>query len=150
MPRIIIADTSCLILLQKIGELDILKKVFGKVFVTSTVSSEFGKDLPEWIERKEPRNSLQQPLDVFLDAGEASAIALALEEDSPLLVIDELKGRKIARELKIDYTGTLGVIGAAKTKGEIASVKPIIDKIRNTNFRVSEILLKKILALDQQ
>lgn len=47
MPRIIVSDTSCLILLSKIGELELLEKIYGQV--TKTVKSEYKDDLPEWI-----------------------------------------------------------------------------------------------------
>lgn len=144
MPQIIISDTSCLILLHKIDELDLLKKVFGRIIITEEVAREFNKSLPKWIEIKNSKTNFQKTLEPFLDKGEASAIVLALKEDSPLLIIDELKGRRVAKELGIKFTGTLGVIGSAKATGKIESVKPIIDKIRNTNFRISEALLERI------
>lgn len=49
-----------------------------------------------------------------VDAGEASAIALALEMELPLLILDDLKGRKLASSLNLRYTGTLGVLVTAK------------------------------------
>jgi len=45
----IIADTSCLILFHKIGELDLLRKVYGSVTTTPEVAQEFQEELPEWI-----------------------------------------------------------------------------------------------------
>ena len=145
MPQIIIADTSCLILLHKIDELELLEKSYGQVAITEIVAKEFGQPLPEWINVKKTDKSTQKSFEPFLDEGEASAISLALQEKVPLLIIDELKGRKIAKELGIKYTGTLGVIGAAKITGKIDLVKPIIDKIKATDFRVSEELLEKVL-----
>lgn len=46
---VIITDTSCLILLDKIGELELLSKMFAKVITTQTIALEFGKPLPQWI-----------------------------------------------------------------------------------------------------
>lgn len=145
MPQIIIADTSCLILLHKVDELELLEKSYRQVTITEIIAKEFGQSLPEWINVKKTDTSTQKSFEPFLDEGEASAIALALEEESPLLIIDELKGRKVAKELGIKYTGTLGVISAAKITGKIDLVKPIIDKIKATDFRVSEELLAKVL-----
>ena len=34
MPNVIISDTSCLIILSKIGKLDLLEKLYGKVYTT--------------------------------------------------------------------------------------------------------------------
>lgn len=55
MPRVIISDTSCIILLDKIGYLNILHKLFGKVLITSIVANEFGKQIPEYFEIVNPR-----------------------------------------------------------------------------------------------
>ena len=48
--EIVIADTSCFILLDNIDELQILKLLFGHVITTSIIAEEFGSSLPEWIE----------------------------------------------------------------------------------------------------
>jgi predicted nucleic acid-binding protein len=80
-----------------------------------------------------------------LDKGEASAIALASEHENSLLFIDEIKGRKAAKEMGINVTGSLGVLVAAKKKGHIQAVKPLIEKIQKTNFRISEELIERVL-----
>ncbi len=81
---------------------------------------------------------------VFLDLGEASAIALALEKEECLLIIDELKGRQEARQLGLNYTGTLGILITAKEKGLIKSVTEIIQEIENTDFRIDEKLINEV------
>jgi len=105
---IIISDTSCLILLAKIGELNLLDKLGRKVLITPAIQKEFGNKLPSWIEIKEPKdNHYQQILEMDLDEGEASAIALSLETDNSIVIIDDLKGRKLAVKLNLRYSGTL-------------------------------------------
>lgn len=151
MQKIIISDTSCLILLHKLGELDLLRLVYGKVLVTSEIAAEFKEKLPEWILVEQPKNkTYQKILEASLDQGEASAIALALEQTDCLLIIDELKGRNYAVSLGLTITGTIGVVIAAKNAGHLASIKPLIEKIRKTNFRLSEELEKKALELAQE
>lgn len=147
MPTTIVSDTSCLILFYKIGEMDLLHKVYGRIIITGTVSQEFRRPLPDWISIQDPTTNLHQGLISFLDAGEATSIALALELPEALLIIDELKGRKVAKELGIRITGSLGTIIAAKEKAIIQSAGSIIDKIKKTNFRISDDLLNKILQL---
>ena len=49
MPKTIISDTSCFILLSKIGELDLLQKLYGEIFTTSVIANEFGEALPNWV-----------------------------------------------------------------------------------------------------
>jgi predicted nucleic acid-binding protein len=49
MHNIIISDTSCLIIFSKIGQLEILQKVYDNVITTPEVAEEFSEDLPDWI-----------------------------------------------------------------------------------------------------
>jgi predicted nucleic acid-binding protein len=146
MHKTIISDTSCLILLDKIGELDILNKLFGTIITTSEVAEEFGQTLPAWIELRQPTDkNYQSIIEATVDKGEASAIALAIELDDCLLIIDDLKGRKFAHQLGLTIIGTIGVIVDAKLAGIIPSVKPILAKIKATNFRITEQLELLIL-----
>lgn len=146
MHRTIISDTSCLILLEKIGELYILNKLFGNITTTSEVAEEFGQQLPPWFEIKDPKDkNYQAIIEASVDKGEASAIALAIELDDCLLIIDDLKGRKFAHQLGLTIIGTIGVIVDAKLAGIIPSVKPILSKIKSTNFRITEKLELLIL-----
>ena len=146
MPKTIISDTSCIILLDKIGELDILRKLFGTIITTSEVAEEFGQPLPSWFQIRQPKDKNYQLLiESFVDEGEASAIALALESGNGLLIIDDRKGRKLARQLGLSIIGTIGIIVDAKLAGIIPSVKPVLVKIRTTNFRITETLELLIL-----
>jgi len=146
MQRVIISDTSCLILLDKIQELDLLRKLYGQIITTQIVVEEFGGQLPEWIIIRSPKDVKNQLiLEMYLDKGEASAIAVAMEEAECLLIIDELKGRKIAKQLGLAITETLGLIIEAKSSGYIEFVRPLLDKIKQTNFRLSEQLENIIL-----
>ncbi|MBX2900142.1 MAG: DUF3368 domain-containing protein [Cyclobacteriaceae bacterium] len=135
MQKIIISDTSCLILLDRIGELNLLNKLFGQILITVEIAHEFKKELPDWFKIETPTNlNYQRILETSVDRGEASAIALALEYQNCLLIMDDLKGRKYATQLGIKVTGTLGVIVSAKLNGLIDSVKPLLAKIKNANF----------------
>ena len=146
MQKTIIADSSCLILLEKIEELELLKKLFGKVIITSIIAEEFGNPLPEWISIKNAENkNYQNILELSVDRGEASAIALAVEQSDCLLILDDQKARKLAAELKLKYAGTISLLVEAKLKGYVTSVRPLIDKIRKTNFRLTPELEKKII-----
>lgn len=116
------------------------------VYITATIKKEFGKELPEWILVKSPSDKhYQEILEMDLDPGEASVIALALELDNAILIIDDLKGRKIADRLHLRYSGTFGLLLKAKQIGIITSIKPVLDKIKNTDFRFSENIFKIIL-----
>ena len=138
MHRTIISDTSCFILLTNIGELDLLHKVYGQIITTIDISTEYGEKLPDWVQIKEVKDKYRQKLlEMQIDKGESSAIALALEIPDSTLILDDYKARRIAEQLCLSFTGTIGVIIKAKLLGLIPSIKPLLDKIRQTNFRVS-------------
>ena len=146
MQKVIISDTSCLLLLEKLGALDLLKKLFGTITITPEVGKEFNIKLPEWFELSQPENKMYQKiLEASLDKGEASAIALAIEHKDCLLIIDELKARKYAELLGLKITETLGVLIDAKLSGHLKSIRPLLDRIRTTNFRLSKELEQKAL-----
>lgn len=146
MHKTIISDTTCFIILTKIGELNLLEKIYGKVITTKEVAKEFGKKLPSWIEIKNPSDKYRQLiLEMQIDKGEASAIALALETPNSTIILDDYKARKVAEKLGLEITGTIGIIIKAKKKGIIKSIKPILEKIKNTDFRLSEELEKQAL-----
>lgn len=148
MRRIIISDASCIILFEKIGQLQLLNQLFGEIVITPEISNEFGRDLPDWVLIDSPRNKTYQTiLEASLDKGEASAIALAIEQADSLLILDDLKGRKYATELGLKITGAFGLIIEAKNSGLIDKVKPILESIKNTNFRLSAELEEKVLKM---
>lgn len=144
--EIIISDTSCLILLSKIDRLDLLKQLSTKIYITPEIINEFGNNVPDWIQIKSPQNKhYQDILEMDLDVGESSAIALSLDLDNSVLIIDDLKGRIIAEKLNLKFSGTFGLLLKAKQLGFIDKVKPILDEIKQTNFRFSESLFQIVL-----
>ncbi len=146
LDNIVILDASCLIILAKIEQLDLLEKVYGSVITTEEVAQEFGEVLPNWITVKQIKDiQKQQILELHIDKGEASVIALALEKEKSLVVLDDYKARKTAEKLGVSYTGTLGIIIKAKKMGIIERVKPLLDMIRPTNFRLSKELEQEVL-----
>lgn len=143
---IVVADTSCFILLDKIDQLEILKKVFGSVSTTKEIAAEFNKPLPGWVNIQSVKNDrYRQLLEIEVDKGEASAIALALEEENSLLILDDTKARKLASSLHLNFTGTLGLFLKAKQLGVISDIRSLLEKIQKTNFRFSERILNDIL-----
>ena len=139
MHKTIICDTSCFIVLTNIDNLDLLQKVYGQIFTTPEVALEYGESLPDWIIIEQAVNTqMQQLLELQLDKGESSAIALALGTPECTIILDDIKARKIAERLGLEITGTIGVIIKAKLNGIIPSIKPLIEKIKTTNFRLSQ------------
>ena len=142
----VLPDTSCLILFRKIGQLDLLYEVYGRLFITPEVLEEYRKGLPEWIKVKPLKNRTSFHSNrKIVDYGEASIITLAMEISSPLLIIDDKRGRKLANALNIPLSGTLGTVLKAKKIGVIKSVKPVLENLKAIDFRISDELEAFIL-----
>lgn len=115
MRTLIISDTACLVLLDNIGHLDLLRKLYGQITVTTIIAEEFKKKLPSWIKIQDPKNFDQfRVLSKYVDPGEASALSLAQEIENPLLILDDLKARKLATNLGLRITTTVAILLLAK------------------------------------
>jgi len=148
MPDIIIPDTSCLIFLDKIGEIDVLQKLYSQTVMTKEVAEEHISPLKKWIEieaAKEKR--YQKVLEQTVDKGEASIMVLALEMDNCVISIDDLRARKTAKKLGLRITGTLGILHKAKKAGHIESMRKTIEKLKRVDFRISEKVEQELLRL---
>jgi predicted nucleic acid-binding protein len=147
MQILVISDTTCLVILEKIGQLEILKKIYGEVTVTTIIAKEFKKQLPDWIRISDPADlSFFNKLSQIVDPGEASAIALSKETKNFILILDDLKAINLAKELNLRFTGTIGVFMLAKSKGIFDSLDQVLEDLQKTNFRLSKTLLEKLKA----
>ena len=151
MYKTIISDTSCFIILSKIGQLALLQQIFGNIVTTPEIAAEFGEVLPEWVEIISVKDEYKQHLlEIQVDKGEASAMALALETENTVLIIDDYKARKLAKQLNINYIGTVKILILAKQRGIIPEIKPLLEKIKATNFRISvELELQALLEANE-
>lgn len=160
---IIIADTGPLIALSRAGQLELLRELYAKVVIPSSVYHELDLDtarperqsltaaldenwllispLPEGAEVK------ARELALILDAGEADAICLAELLSPRFLLIDERKGREIAMRRCIPVTGSLGILLAAKSRGKIKSVTRTIEKMVKGGYHIAPSLLDKVKKL---
>ena len=154
---VIISDTSCLVALAHIGALDLLNKTFDEIHIPTAVYEEllllkeYGVDVSifsaSWIKIHQPSGlPFVDQLKEILDAGEAEAIALSVEMKADLLIIDEKKGREVAKSFNLAFTGIGGVLIRSKSKGLIPSVKGHLIRIRDeSGFYLSDKALKIIL-----
>jgi predicted nucleic acid-binding protein len=111
------------------------------------IAAEYGKRLPIWVKVTAVLNrELLYTYAESVDIGEASAMALATEVQADLLIIDDGDGRRFASKLGLTIKGTVGVILDAKLHGVIPGVKPLLLKIQQTNFRISDALISRILT----
>lgn len=154
---IIVSNTSPLNNLAAIGQLDLLQQLYNRVIIPNAVYRELldaGTTDPavlavqsyDWIQIQPVTDrSLLQTLQTKLDAGEAEAIALAVELKADRLIIDERRGRHEAIELGLQVTGLLGILLAAKQRGIVPRVKPLLDDLISQGFWVREQLYAEVL-----
>ncbi len=157
---IIISDTSPINNLAAINQLSLLQQLYGTVIIPEAVYQELtDPDFPvagatevqtlDWIQTRQVSDcTVVEALINELDKGEAEAIALALEIKAEQLLIDERRGRLVAKQLNIRYVGILGILVEAKGQGLISTVRPLLDALRNqAGFWVDEALYNRVLQL---
>jgi uncharacterized protein len=154
----VVSNASPLISLARVGHLHLLHQIYNNVVIPEAVwyevviqgKGQVGADdvqTATWIQRQAVTNRLlTRTLQRDLDVGEAEAIVLALETRADALIIDERLGRETAAYLGVRCTGVLGVLIAAKNRGHIQSIKPLLDALRAVaGFRVSDTLYHNVL-----
>jgi uncharacterized protein len=155
---VIVSDSSPLISLARISKLDLLPRLYGELLIPQAVWHEVvvkGTGQPgveeiqsaKWIKTATVTNDeLVLALQRDLDAGEAEAIALALEMKAELLLMDERLGRDTAQYFGVRCIGVLGVLVEAKYKGELKEIKPVLDMLRDqAGYRISAELYERAL-----
>jgi predicted nucleic acid-binding protein len=143
----VISDTGPLSYLHKLGRLDLLRDLFGRILVPPAVVAELavghrrGKDLPDvaalaWIELRAPPAGSLAGID-GLGAGETEGIALARALPAAVLVVDDGEARRAALGFGLRVTGTVGVLILAKERHLIELVAPELDRLSTFGFRLA-------------
>lgn len=128
---LIVSDTTPIITLMKMEHLDILKHLYGKVLIPNAVYIELtGNEKfvaeasqimdSDFLEVEEVNNEVAVTIlrEVSgLDAGESEAIVMANSRKADLLVMDEHKGRSVAKKMGLPITGTIGLLLKAFDEG---------------------------------
>lgn len=154
----IVSDATTLIILGKLGRYDLLENLFDKIYIPQEVMHEISKksdgvyeqiSLHRLFETKSINNmALLVQLDGILDRGESEAIILA-KELNMILLIDEKKGRAIAKGMHLDIIGLLGILILNVKKNKISKEKSVVilEEIKGLKFGVSKRLEEEFLIL---
>lgn len=159
---IIVSDTTPISELAKVGYLNLLPQLFGKVVIPQGVfdelqmgqhpASELVQNL-SWLEvvtvhHQQVIDELQKSFN--LDLGESEAIALAEEIRASQLLIDEKAARKVASARKLPLIGTMGILLLAKRRGLLNNVTDVLNQMRGQGTRISDKLYEQVLVLAQE
>lgn len=139
---IVVSDTSAITALLQISRADLFLQLYGEVLIPVAVRDELlatHAQLPPFLQVRTVNDAAEvYRLKRELDLGEAEALALAKQYHADLLLIDELRGRKIAQREGIPFIGLMGVLLQGKQTGRIASVRPVVAELEKVaGFRVS-------------
>jgi len=142
MPETTIIDTSSLIALERINLLEMLCRIYKDVIVPESVVKEFGNLALPCVSIRKVDLSLSKLLTTDLNLGKGEADAMALASHLGLnVVIDDLKARKVAENMGLKITGTIGVLVKAEKVGLITSAYEKMKELRDKGFYVAEELL---------
>ena len=158
--RKIITNTTPILSLLKIDKLNLLKEIYGEITVPNAVYQEIEKGkhktyyqdlkLVDWIKIEQIKNTDSLAFFVDLDKGEAEVLILAKEQKADLVILDEIMGRRYAKRLELNLTGTLGVLLKAKEKGIIDSIREILTELTEKGTWLNPKLIKKVINLSNE
>jgi len=146
MYKLVIADSSCLIGLSRIGKLEVLRELFGKIVIPEAVYMEVvirgeGRKGAEevkkaiWIEKKKVKDELAvKAIKINLGIGESEAIVLAAECNADFIILHDLKARQTAEEFSLEVIGTVAILKKAQEKEIIENLPIILENLRNAGF----------------
>ncbi len=151
MFKIVVADSSCLIGLSKIGQLYLLRDLFGEIWIPPAVYHEVvikgagkpGADAVKaatWIVCQAVHDTLAvKTLRVTqLGMGECEAMVLALEQQADFLILDDSNARKTALALELPVIGTVAILHKAAQKGLLTDVSDALAQLKRAGFRFAD------------
>lgn len=158
---IVVSDTTPLISLMKASRLDVLQQLFGEVLIPTAVFNELTSNESFQEEAQQIRNcpfirvvsvSETKAADVLrrstgLDLGKSEAIVFADDNNANVLLMDEAKGRQVAKAMGLFIMGTVGVLLAAFDEKVLSAedVKAALQRLRQANRRISDSLIQAAL-----
>ena len=157
---IVVADTSVLLNLCRVGQIELLRRLFRDVMIPPEVAAEFarlssqaprfsGLLLPAWL-RQQAASFIPASVRgaAGLDPGESAALALAVEIHADAILVDERRGHAVAIQLGLRTIGVLGILLQAKSSGLLDQVGPLLDQLeREAGFWITPALRARVLGL---
>jgi predicted nucleic acid-binding protein len=156
---IVVSNTSPVLNLACVGELQVLNALYGRIFVPASVAGEIDRlrrhdprfanvALPAFVEVvSEIDTARVAALELDLDRGEAEAISLAVDLKADLVLIDERRGRAATRRLGLIPFGLLGILLEARQRNVLRSIKPVLARLQTeAGFWMSDELTRRVLA----
>ncbi len=153
-----ITNTSPLVYLHRADSLVWLAALFDSLWVPGAVVTELkeglrrGYDLPDvealpWLRIVEPQRIPSAWRTLALGPGELAAMALAWENPSRVVLLDDQLARRTSQAAGLTVWGTLRVLLEAKDRGLTPQVAPVIDRLRDKGMWIADAVRRRILDL---
>jgi predicted nucleic acid-binding protein len=145
MPKtesIVINTTPLIAIVAALGDLTILPSLYTQVLVPFEVCQEILAggysrfavaefEIASWLQKQQTPLNISPLLLNSLDRGEAAVIQLAMNKNIPIVCIDEVAGRRVARLSGLSLTGSIGILLRAKREGYPFSMQQAISQMLN-------------------
>lgn len=160
MTHVVVSDAGPLIALARVGRIGLLRRLYRRVWIPPAVHTELAvssgrpgaRELAHAVEdgwiaiRADVDRDMVSKLARLLGRGEAEAIALAARESVRFLLIDESRGRRVARTQGVSAVGVAGVLLVAKSRGMLPAVAPVLGDMERAGYHLSSRLVGDVLA----
>ena len=163
----VVSNSSPLIYLAKVGKLNLIKNVYGRVWIPEAVFHEVvtqGKalgiaeatiieeEVGQWIFREEIRPEIDTEYG-FLDEserigpGERQALKLCKQLNADLFIVDDKEARRVAKIMKVKTLGTCGILIQARRQGLVSfeEAEEILNDLVKSGFRIDPILYRRVI-----
>ena len=153
-----ISNTSPLLYLYRIGKIELLPQLFDKILTVPAVVAELeigrekGYAVPQateytWLKIVSPNQMPSEWLASDLGKGELETMALALEHQEKIVLLDDALARRISQMAGLEVWGTLRVLVEAKKRDMITEMSPVVNELIDSGVWISEEIRRRILAL---
>lgn len=155
--RKVVVNTTPLIALSHVGQLDLLKKLYEEIMIPEAVYHELSVKMEsickktvdkssDWIQVEKIKNQMAKSMyKTQLHDGEVEVMILSKEIEADVVIIDDANAKKHAKYLGLPITGTLGVLIKAKQKGYIGELKPVLQRMVENGIYISQSLIELCL-----
>ncbi|MCH5254116.1 MAG: DUF3368 domain-containing protein [Lachnospiraceae bacterium] len=155
--RKVVVNTTPLIALSHVGQLDILKELYGEIIIPEAVYEELSVKEEsickkavdrsvDWIRVENVKNQMAKTMyKTQLHDGEVEVMILSKEIAADIVIIDDANAKKHAKYLGLPVTGTLGVLIKAKQEGYVNELRPILSQMVEEGIYISQSLIDMCL-----
>lgn len=155
--RKVIVNTTPLIALSHVGQLNLLKELYGEIIIPQAVYEEVSVKVDsvckkevdsslDWIRVEKISNQMAKDMyKTQLHEGEVEVMILAKEVAADVVIIDDANAKKYAKYLKLPVTGTLGVLLRARQMGYVDKLEPVLRQMVEKGIYISQSLIELCL-----